>query len=139
MKYWSYLAAKFAIITGVFFLMGRMIALLWNHQVFEQQLPYTLAQLFTFLVVTGLVYLALWDQRYRCRTCLRRLRMPVAEGGWHRALFAPPRTDYICLYGHGTLRVPELKEVNHDAINWEEHDDIWKELFALHDSENAPR
>jgi hypothetical protein len=135
MKYWSYLAAKLIAIAGVFFLLGRLTNLIWNHRVFEQQLPYTIAQMASFLIVTGLAYLAIWDQRYRCRTCLRRLRMPVAEGGWHRVLLAPPRTDYICLYGHGTLRVPELKELNRDQMNWEEHDDIWKELFALHESE----
>ena len=55
------------------------------------------------------VHLIIWDQRYRCRTCLRRLRMPVSAGSWpNMLLFGQPRTEYICLYGHGTLKVPEF-------------------------------
>ena len=47
----------------------------------------------------------IWDQRYRCRVCLRRLRMPVETGSWSRMLqFGRPRIEYICPYGHGTLR-----------------------------------
>jgi hypothetical protein len=142
MKYWAYLAAKLAGVAGMFFVLMKLTAQFFSHRYmigkgdpFAHDLPYTFAVMLVFLTVVGSAYLAIWDQRYRCRTCLRRLRMPIAEGGWHKVLFAPPRRDYICLYGHGTLRVPDLKEVNRDGMNWEEHDDMWKELFALHDSE----
>ena len=63
-----------------------------------------------FLACFGVLYLIIWDQRYRCRTCLRRLRMPVSAGSWpNMLLFGQPRTEYICLYGHGTLKVPEFR------------------------------
>jgi hypothetical protein len=81
------------------------------------------------------VYLIVWDQRYRCRSCLRRLRMPVSAGSWpNMLLFGQPRTEYICLYGHGTLKVPEFR-VMKKSPDWESHDDdIWKELEALEES-----
>ena len=58
----------------------------------------------------GVLYLIIWDQRYRCRVCLRRLRMPIETGSWGRMLqFGRPRIEYICPYGHGTLKEDELQ------------------------------
>ena len=143
MKYWGYLLAKLGGASAIFYGLMSLTALVFRQRdvigradPFVHDLPYTIAVMFSFLGLVGLCYLAIWDQRYRCRTCLRRLRMPVNEGGWHRVLFAPPKTGYICTFGHGTLSVPELRTVNRDPTNWVEHDDdIWKELFALHESE----
>ena len=70
---------------------------------------YTFAVMLWFLVCARLLYLIVWDQRYRCRVCLRRLRMPIDTGSWSRMLlFGRPRIEYICLYGHGTLREDEF-------------------------------
>lgn len=146
MKYWAYLAAKlggailaFLIlfkVTTFIFVFNRARDVFGPSDPFVHDLPYTMSVMFDFLVLVALGYLAIWDQRLRCRSCLRHLRMPVNEGGWDKALFAPPRTGYICPFGHGTLVVPELKRVNHDPSNWEQHDDdIWKELYAVHDSD----
>jgi hypothetical protein len=143
MKYWAYLLAKLGGAFAIFFGMMKLTSFVFRylevinpHNPFSYDLRYTLTVMFNFLALVGLGYLAVWDQRYRCRTCLRPLRMPVNEGGFHRVLFAPPKTGYICPFGHGTLRVPELKAVNHDPSDWQEHDDdIWKELFAVHESE----
>ena len=143
MKYWAYLLAKLGGAVAIFSGLMKLTALVFRHRdvigrgdPFAHDLPFTMTVMFNFLVLAGMCYLAFWDQRLRCRTCLRHLRMPVNEGGFHRILFAPPKTGYICPFGHGTLRVPELKAVNHDPSNWQEHDDdIWKELFAVHESE----
>jgi hypothetical protein len=143
MKYWAYLLAKLGGAGAIFLGLMELTALIFRHRdmighgdPFVHDLPYTMMVMFDFLALVGLCYVAIWDHRYRCRTCLRRLMMPVNEGGWHHVLFAPPKTGYICPYGHGTLRVPELKEVNRDPSDWVEHDeDIWKELFAVHESE----
>src|ERR1035441_8510947 len=35
-----------------------------------------------FLLCAGALYAIVWDQRRRCRVCLRRLRMPVETGSW---------------------------------------------------------
>ena len=143
MKYWAYLLAKLGGAVAIFGGLMKLAALVFrNYSSYSGKdplvhyLPFTVTVMFIFLVLVGLCYLAIWDQRYRCRSCLRRLRMPVNEGGFHRILFAPPKTGYICPFGHGTLRVPELKAVTHEPSDWKEHDDdIWKELFAVHESE----
>jgi hypothetical protein len=59
--------------------------------------------------------------------------MPVATGSWtHLLLIGPPRIEYICPYGHGTLQVPEVQITGPENQNWLPHgEDIWKELSAL--------
>jgi hypothetical protein len=73
------------------------------------------------------------DQKYRCRTCARKLMMPVMRGSWDSMLrLGRPHTEYICPYGHGTLKVPELQITGKEPIDWAEHQDMWKELEELH-------
>jgi hypothetical protein len=94
-----------------------------------------------FLLATGVGYLIIWDQRYRCRTCLRRLRMPVETGSWGQMLqFGRPRIEYICVYGHGTLRAEELQISGREQPEWTPNsDDYWQELCGSgRDSSNRP-
>ena len=88
--------------------------------------------LLCFLLFAGALYLIVWDQRYRCRVCLRRLRMPIATGSWSRILLlGRPQIEYICPYGHGTLREDDLHISGISAAEWTPHsDDIWVELCA---------
>ena len=144
MKYWGFLLLKLvagavamrfvwaAILLGF---QGPVLYLGLEQKPFGHDLGFTSAMLLFFLACFGVVYLIVWDQRYRCRTCLRRLRMPVSAGSWpNMLLFGQPRTEYICLYGHGTLKVPEFRVVNPNP-DWERHDDdIWKELESLEES-----
>jgi hypothetical protein len=145
MKFWGFLVAK--LVAGLAVADGIGWAIHYWYPVpepflmgvrpdpFGHDLPYTFAMLGYFLFCLGLLYLIIRDQRYRCRTCLRRLRMPVATGSWTHVLFGPPRTEYICPYGHGTLKVPELQITGAQAPDWEKHDeDIWKELFSTEES-----
>lgn len=141
MKYWGFLLLKLAagavlmrciwaaILLGF---RGPVLYLGQEQKPFGHDLGYTTVMLVFFLACVGLMYLIVWDQRYRCRTCLRRLRMPVHAGSWpNMLLFGQPRTEYICLFGHGTLKVPEVRITAH-PIDWESHgEDIWKELEAL--------
>jgi hypothetical protein len=85
-----------------------------------------------FLLCAGALYVIVRDQRYRCRVCLRRLRMPVETGSRGFMLqLGRPRTEYICLYGHGTLKEEETSTSVLDAPVWTPHsDDIWAELVA---------
>ncbi len=100
---------------------------------FGYDLPWTLAVFVFFLICCAALFWALYDQRYRCRVCLRRLRMPVARGSWGQMLeFGRPRTEYICPYGHGTLRVADLQISGLEPGDWTRHDDdIWRELETL--------
>ena len=47
-----------------------------------------------FLLCAGTLLLIWLDQRYRCRVCLRRLRMPIETGSWSRMLlFGRPEIE----------------------------------------------
>jgi hypothetical protein len=137
--YWGLLIAKLTAIAGVMLALWTALHALWpepepflKHRLepFARDLGYTLAVMMLWLLAVGLIYLAILDQRYRCRTCVRRLRMPLTQGVWNRVLIGPPRTDYICPFGHGTLRVPELR-LSEAPNEWEPIDDMWRELEEL--------
>ena len=145
MKYWGFLLAKLVaagLIAWAAWLLIRLCftrpAVFLNTELspFTHDLGYTAAMMLFFAFCVGLVYLVIWDQRYRCRTCLRRLRMPMAAGSWpNMLLFGQPRTEYICIYGHGTLSVPEVQITGTGSSDWAPHgDDILKELESLVES-----
>lgn len=148
MKYWGYLIAKLmiagALLAGVFYIIGWLLFFVSppppkfldggpppaarNFAVsIVVLLPYT-------LFAMGLIWAIVWDQRSRCRTCLRRLRMPIHTGSWTNVLLGAPGTEYICPYGHGTLRVAELQITGHQEPDWQPHDDMWKELCSLEET-----
>ena len=142
MRFWGFLVLKLVCWAGLMYgLWVGLEALLppalpFMHVVpksrFGHDLVYTLVLLGYNLVCQGLLYLIAWDQRYRCRTCLRRLRMPVESGSWSYPLtFGPPHTEYICRYGHGTLDVPEVTGLG--KAHWTPHADLWKELCEIED------
>lgn len=140
MRYWGWFAAKVAIAAMVF----RGLLVLISRQFPPETNPLAplgkggryllcdLALMGWFLFAVGTLYLIIWDQRYRCRTCLRRLRMPIETGSWSRILQGGfPQIEYICPYGHGTLREDELQISGRSTPEWEPHsDDIWAELCA---------
>jgi hypothetical protein len=143
MKYWGYLLLKLAAAGIVMRVVWAAIVWAFNGTLapgFEQKpfghdLGFTSAMLLFFLACFGILHLIIWDQRYRCRTCLRKLRMPVAAGSWpNMFLIGQPRTEYICLYGHGTLKVPEVR-ITSKSPDWESHgEDIWKELESFEET-----
>lgn len=138
MRYWGWFAAKLAIAGGI--VRGLLAFVSWlfppDKDPFAplgkgaSYLLCDLALMACFLVAAGMLYAIIWDQRYRCRVCLRRLRMPIATGSWSRILqLGQPRIEYICLYGHGTLREDEMRISGMSKSEWEPHsDDIWAEL-----------
>lgn len=140
-RYWAYFVAKLAVSAASLYGLLTLLNQAWPpvHSRFiyipprfGYDLGYTLAVLIWFLGCTGLLYFVVWDQRYRCRVCLRRLRMPVETGSWSRMLqFGRPRIEYICPYGHGTLKEDELQISGLENPEWTPHsDDFWDELCA---------
>jgi len=140
MRYWAYLAGKIGVAAGVMYGL-----LLWlNHSWpfppnfrgyapprFGYDLLYTFVTGLWFLACCGLLYVCILDQRYRCRVCLRRLRMPVETGSWSgMLLLGRPRIEYICPYGHGTLKLEELQISGLENPEWNPHGEIWDELCA---------
>jgi hypothetical protein len=142
MRYWAYFAAKLMVAAASLYSLLALLNWAWPPQPsrfftyvpprFGFDLGFTLAVLVWFLCCTGTLYLIIWDQRYRCRVCLRRLRMPVETGSWSRMLqFGRPRIEYICTYGHGTLREDEFQISGLENPEWTPHsDDMWEELCA---------
>jgi hypothetical protein len=140
MRYWAYLLGK--LIAAAALSQGLYLAL--YHLLpkgqpefgqvypprFAHDLGYTLAIGLWFLLSCGLLYLAIWDQRYRCRVCLRRLRMPIETGSWSRMLqFGRPEIEYICTYGHGKLNVSEVQISGSENPEWTpQPDDYWTQL-----------
>ena len=139
MRYWAYLAAKLisaaAVLYGLLAFIIRLFPEPYPPEPLRdgaQILLFNLVVLGWFLLGAGALYIIIWDQRYRCRTCLRRLRMPVVTGSWGRMLqFGRPRIEYICPYGHGTLKQDELQISGLENPRWTPHSgDIWDELCA---------
>ena len=141
MRYWGFLAAKLAVAIAV---SGGILKLLvnwwpserWFHLTIRPQfgndLGFTFAIGLWFLASVGLLYLCFWDQKYRCRVCLRRLRMPVLTGSWSRMLqFGRPEIEYICIYGHGRLNVAELQFTGKEEPAWTPQADYWEELTSM--------
>ena len=139
MRYWAYLAGKIALCAAVMYGLLRWLNTWPVPPKFYDYTPprltydltYTLLAGLWFLSCCGLLYLCIWDQRYRCRVCLRRLRMPVETGSWGRMLFlGTPRIEYICPYGHGTLTLAEMQISGLENPEWNPHGEMWDELCA---------
>jgi hypothetical protein len=148
MRYWALLAAKLGIAGVVSYGMLRAINAYWSSPLwfygvrssrFGVDLAFTMAAGLWFLLSVGLLYLCAWDQRYRCRVCLRRLRMPIETGSRGRMLLlGRPRIEYICAYGHGTLKEEELQISGIDNAEWTESGDMWEELCAAASKDSEP-
>jgi hypothetical protein len=149
MRYWGWFAAKITAAAVLFWALLIQVFRLFpadkdpraplSHGI--QYLLCDLALMGCFLLAAGTLYLIIRDQRYRCRTCLHRLRMPVEIGSWSRILeLGRPRIEYICPYGHGTLREDELQISGRSIPEWEPHsDDIWAELCATGKDDGVPQ
>jgi len=142
-KYWGFFLLKVAVA-------GAALGLLWlgiwewwpvsspflsvREAPFARDLGFTFVMMLHWLLSAGVFYLIIWDQRYRCRTCLRRLRMPVVIGSRSQSLVeGPPRIEYICTYGHGTLQVDELRLTGGEKSSWKPIRDIWEALTKAGD------
>ena len=149
MRYWAYFAAKLAVAAGVLYgvllLLGALLPKEregWYSPLGQgdDKLLVNVVFMVYFLVCAGVLAAIILDQRYRCRVCLRRLRMPIATGSWSAMLLlGRPRIEYICPYGHGTLKEEELYLSVLDKIEWTESGDMWEELCAAsRDTEPRP-
>jgi hypothetical protein len=139
-KYWAYLLGKLAAIAGAVLVLHACVVAtfppppVWIRSNFLYDMPYTFCVFGVWLVGAGLLTLAVRDQRSRCRTCLHRLVMPIATGSWSNFLtLGRPTTEWICPFGHGTLRIDEVQITGKESPDWRPHDDdIWKELESYY-------
>lgn len=137
MRYWGFLAAKLVLADLVLSAFALIAAEILpkpeplhyiGYDPFLHNLGYTVLVMFYTVFSAGVLWAIVRDHRYLCRTCLRRLRMPLATGSWTQVLFSRPRTEYICPYGHGTLKVEELQITGLTRPEWQPNEDMWKEL-----------
>jgi hypothetical protein len=144
MRYWAYLAGKLiaaaAPLYGLLVLIERSFPsrkepITDSAAAFDalrgttQALLCDLSLMGWFLLSAGVFYLIIWDQRRRCRVCLRRLRMPIETGSWGSMLrLGLPRIESICPYGHGTLSQDELQISGPANPEWTPSGDMWEEL-----------
>ena len=145
MRYWAWFAGKLTAAAVVFRALLALISAVFPEEKdslapLGKGLSFLLCDLslmLWFLLLVGALYLIVWDQRYRCRVCLRRLRMPIGAGSWSRILqLGHPRIEYICTYGHGTLREDDLRISGISKAEWQPHsDDMWAELCAAGDAD----
>jgi hypothetical protein len=95
---------------------------------------YPLADEYSIWLFLPLAILALsWsmrDQQSRCRTCLRRLELPVDIGRTGSVLLNWAGTEMVCSEGHGVLYVPESAANSLDQDRWNKLDDSWSNLFG---------
>lgn len=140
MRYWTYLAGKMVVaaapLYGLLLLLEREFPAPpkgWPrlHNLNQELIGYVYF-LGWFLLAAGACYLIVWDQRRRCRVCLRKLRMPIETGSRSYMLqLGQPTIESICPYGHGTLKEDELQMTGRATPEWTPHsDDIWDELCA---------
>jgi len=142
MRYWAYLAGKVVVAAAPLYGLLKLVLKTfpkppqgadsdWSrlHSLGPELLAYVYVMVW-FLLCAGALYAIVWDQRRRCRVCLRRLRMPIETGSRGFMLqFGQPRIETICVYGHGTLSEDEARSMT-DA-EWTPHpDDIWETLCA---------
>jgi hypothetical protein len=73
---------------------------------------------------------AVRDQQWRCRTCLRRLELPVEIGRTGSVLLNWAGTEMVCPQGHGVLYFPESSSNALDQDRWNKLDDSWQSLFG---------
>lgn len=142
MRYWAYFAGKLTAAAALLFGLLVLVDFTWpenqNGSALaplrdgQQILVYYLLLMGWFLLCAGVLAAITLDQRRRCRVCVHRLVMPVGTGSWGRMLlFGTPRTEYICPYGHGTLKMEELQISGLQAPEWTPHSgDFWEELCA---------
>ena len=58
--------------------------------------------------------------------------MPIETGSWGAMLqLGRPSIEYICPFGHGTLKVSEVQLTGLERGDWEESEDMWAELYSM--------
>jgi len=85
MRYWAFFVSKLFAAAALSFALFTALHRFWPAQQqfayeypprFAHDLSYTLGIGLWFLLSCCMAYGAIWDQRYRCRVCLRRQPVP---------------------------------------------------------------
>jgi hypothetical protein len=131
LRWWTFFLTKSALLAGIAY----FLAWIAVHQVVAALLGtiYPLADEVSVWVFLPLAVVVLsWsiaDQQKRCRSCLRRLVMPIDIGRPGSVLLNFAGTEMVCSEGHGILYVPESDASSLERDRWSRLDDTWSDLF----------
>jgi len=78
----------------------------------------------------GALAWSIYDQRHRCRVCLRRFGLAAQVGCPGCVFLSWAGTEMVCLEGHGMLRVPERVCSWQKPAQWMSLDDSLVDLFT---------
>jgi hypothetical protein len=130
--WFGFLAIKSALLLGIVALCSWCIVHWVSAWVMGSTYP--LADEYSIWLFLPLAIIALsWsmsDQQSRCRSCLRRLELPVEIGRTGSVLLNWAGTEMVCSEGHGVLYVPESAANSLDQDRWNKLDDSWSNLFS---------
>lgn len=128
-RYWGFLALKAAAVAVLLPLVWIEIGTMLRHLSKGMPGRGVIGLVTTLLLIVAMARAMLWcvaDQRRRCRTCLRRLVLPVSVGSW-ASQFEPSSTEMLCEEGHGALALSDAETNVQDR--WTKLDETWKALF----------
>jgi hypothetical protein len=129
-KWWALLGAKGLLLLGLHLLLMIWVGGHYPGGRLGIDLQYSFAVMGTDMCVFVVGFFLWLDQKYRCRTCIRRLRMPLARGSFSRAtIFSPPSLEWICTFGHGTMREHGASLGGPMGSEWIKNDDNFWAAF----------
>jgi hypothetical protein len=130
-RWWVFLSAKSAALLGAVYFLSW--ALVHHGLAILGRTVYPLADevaIWVFLpLAVAVLCWSIADQQKRCRTCLRRMGMPIDIGRPGSVLLNWAGTELVCSEGHGTLYVPESESNALQRDRWNALDDSWAGLF----------
>lgn len=86
-----------------------------------------------FLLLVGEAFVLRWsldDQASRCPVCCRLVSMPVTVGSPSSLILDRPGVQFLCLRGHGTLLLSDLRACTGERSRWTPADRSWREIFV---------
>ena len=86
-----------------------------------------------FLLLVCHAFVLRWsleDQAARCPVCCRLVSMPVTVGSRSSLILDRPGVQFLCLRGHGTLLLSDLRACTGERARWTPADHSWHEVFV---------
>ncbi len=131
-RYAAFFAGKTALLLAI-------IAMCWAEIATALPIPITggidagTAAPLVFLLLVCEAFALRWsleDQAARCPVCCRLVSMPVTVGSRSSLILDRPGVQFLCLRGHGTLLLSDLRACTGERSRWTPADHSWQEVFV---------
>ena len=117
---WLFLAAKIGLVLPI---------VLFGTLVLQSLLGAEIRPIAVFVYVIAFRW-TLMDQQRRCPECLLLLAYPAWIGRSSQTFLEWYGTEFMCVKGHGVLRVPEIPTLSFRKRRWLHLDRSWSALFS---------